>query len=259
MTALFSERLLPALKAAGIHFLLSAVLAAGLAMLVFRLWFPAPFDELIYGRQLFLLIAAVDVVCGPLLTLVLFNPNKSSRKWRIDLTLIVLVQCTALAYGLVQLAASRPIFLAFEGDRFRVVQGADVETNALPLSPENLQGLSWTGPKMLGVKLLESTDPEYPKSVQLSMQGLHPAFRPSRWVPYDQVFEELGSTLRPLQELAARYPERLEELDAVERLSGVPSESLGFLPLVSGMTTDWVVILRRDDLQPVEFLHMDAW
>ncbi len=259
MTVLFSERLRPALKAAGLHLLLSAGLASGLAILVFRLWFPAPFDELIHGRQLFLLITVVDVVCGPLLTLVLFDPSKPRYKWRIDLTLIVLVQCAALAYGLAQLSGSRPVLLAFEGDRFRIVQAADVEKDALPHAPEELRTLGWTGPRMVGVKLLESTDPEYPKSVQLAMQGLHPAFRPSRWIPYEQSIPRLRSTLRPLIELSERYPARTQELTVVEHVAGLRSGELGFLPLVSGETTDWVVVLRRDDLRAVGFLHMDAW
>lgn len=259
MAPQFGGRLRAALRVAGLHLLLSAALAFAVAMLVFQLWFPSPFDELIHGRQLFFLITAVDVVCGPLLTLVLYSPYKSKRKWRIDVGLIVLVQCTAFSYGLWQLSTSRPVLLAFEGDRFRVVQAADVIVEELPSSPEDLRNLGWAGPRLVGVRLLEPTDPEFPKSVQMAMQGMHPAFRPTRWEPYERAGTRLAYALRPLAELAARYPARADELAAIEDASGVQIKNLGFLPLVSGITTDWVIVLSRPNMKPVGYLHMDAW
>lgn len=259
MTQTLGNRLRAALRLAGLHLLLSAFLASGVAILVFRLWFPAPLDELIHGRQLFLLITLVDVVCGPLLTLVLFNPLKPRYKWRIDFALIVVVQCVALVYGLWQLSASRAVLLALEGDRFRVVQAADVDRSALPFAPEALRRLSWTGPGLVGVHLLQPSDPGFAQSIQLATQGEHPAFRPARWVPYEDTWARSSAGLRPLSELALRYPGRREEIDAVMHNAGLGEEALGFLPLVSGTNTDWVIVLRRQDGQPVGHLHMDAW
>lgn len=259
MTEMFAGRLRAALKVAAIHFLISAVVAIVVALLVFKLWFPPPYDELIHGRKLFLLITAVDVVCGPLLTLVLFNPMKPKQKWRIDVALIALVQSLALGYGLFQLSSSRPVFLALEGQRFRVVQAADIDSAQLSQAPDSLQHLSWTGPRLLGVRLLEPTDPGYPKSLQLAMQGLHPAFRPERWQTYEEMGAHLGNALRPLTEVVTKYPDAASDLEAVQTFQQVAAQDLGFLPLVSGMTTDWLVVIRRDNFQPVLFLHLDMW
>ena len=63
-----------ALKAALVHLSGSLLVAVMAASLVFGLWYPYPYRELSGGRDLFFLVVAVDVVCGPLLTLVLFNP-----------------------------------------------------------------------------------------------------------------------------------------------------------------------------------------
>lgn len=259
MTDLLSGRLRAASKMAALHLLLSAALAAAVAFLVFKLWFPSPYDELIHGRQLFLLITAVDVVCGPLLTLVLFDPLKPKHKWRIDIALIAITQCLALGYGLVQLSGSRPIFLALEGDRFRVVQAADVDSRQLTQAPTSLRDISWTGPRLLGVTLLEPTAPEYPISLQLAIQGLHPAFRPERWRPYEDMAEPLGNALRPVAEIISKYPDTQHELRQLEMDLGLAEQDLGYLPLVSHMITDWVVVLRRDNLQPVLFMNRDLW
>ena len=48
-------------------------MAAGL---VFALWYPYPYREISGGRELFLIVVAVDVIMGPLLTLAVFNRSK---------------------------------------------------------------------------------------------------------------------------------------------------------------------------------------
>ena len=71
-----ASRLRPALRAAAWHVSLSLAVAALVAFLVFGFWFPAALRHLAGGADLFWLIVGVDVVCGPLLTLVIFNPAK---------------------------------------------------------------------------------------------------------------------------------------------------------------------------------------
>ena len=61
------------LRASGIHFGISLCIAALAAALVFGLWYPYPYREISGGRELFFLLAAVDVIMGPLITLAIFN------------------------------------------------------------------------------------------------------------------------------------------------------------------------------------------
>jgi hypothetical protein len=60
-----------AAQAAGIHSLCSVLVAAMAAWVVFAVWYACPYRELSGGRERFLLLESEDVVCGPLLTLVL--------------------------------------------------------------------------------------------------------------------------------------------------------------------------------------------
>ena len=81
------SRIRSATKAAGCHLGLSVLVAVGVAVVVLGLWFPYPFRALSGGQHLFWIIVGVDVVCGPLLTTVLFNPAKSRRELTLDLSL----------------------------------------------------------------------------------------------------------------------------------------------------------------------------
>ena len=175
-----STRLQASSKVALVHFCFSLVVAISVAGFVLFVWFPGDIYRLTGGIGLFVVLMLVDLVCGPGLTIVLFDPNKLKWKWRIDIVLIALVQISALGYGVFQIAKIRPVYLAFEADRFRVVQALDIDLAQLGDAPSLLQSLPWTGPLPVGVRLLEPTDPNYLNSVQESFRGFHPAFRPSR-------------------------------------------------------------------------------
>ena len=256
---LLDLRLRAAGRAALIHFGVSLVVAAAAAFLVFQVWYPYPYREVSGGRGLFLILILVDLVCGPVLTLVLFDPKKSRLKWRVDVALIVIVQVGALLYGLHQVSIARPVFLAFEGDRFRVVHASDVDRHRLSEAPQGFVPFRWTGPELIGTRLAKPTDSDFPQSVQLSLQGLPPAFRPGRWQLYRTQSASVLSAAKPFAELKVKHPTRLDDLRSFVAKSGKTESHLGYVPLVRDEITDWVVIVDLSNADPVGFLHLDGW
>ena len=253
------ERLRAAARFALKHLGVSALIAAICAALVFFVWYPYPYSELASGRELFALVVSVDVVIGPLLSFAVFNPSKPRAElWR-DLGIIFILQLGALSYGMYSVTQARPVWLAFEGDQFRIVAIPDVDANELSRAPEGLRTYSWTGPKTIAVRLLANTDPEFPKSIQLAMQGVHAAFRPERWVPYDTQRTAAISKAKSLSELRRKRPNDASKIDALVADSGRPENDLGYLPLASQYRTDWSVVINLKDGSPVGFLPIDAW
>lgn len=84
-------------KASLIHLALSAVIYVALLYLIVFLWYPQPYFAADGGWQGVQLITGVDLVLGPLLTLIVFKSGKPGL--RRDLTLIGLVQTVALVWG----------------------------------------------------------------------------------------------------------------------------------------------------------------
>ncbi|NTV87211.1 MAG: pilus assembly protein, partial [Burkholderiaceae bacterium] len=113
-------------RAAAVHLCISLLVAGVAAGLVFGLWYPYPYREISGGRELFLLVVAVDVVLGPLVTFVVFNRTKPRKELVRDLALVGLMQLAGLAYGLWTVHEARPVHLVFEIDRFRAVHAVDV-------------------------------------------------------------------------------------------------------------------------------------
>jgi hypothetical protein len=67
-------------KAASTHLSISIVLASIVIGLIIFGWYPLPLFWDIGGPMLIALIVGIDVVLGPAMTLILFNPKKSRRE-----------------------------------------------------------------------------------------------------------------------------------------------------------------------------------
>ena len=98
-------------RAAWYHFLISLGILVFLAYLVVFVWYPGFFFTIDGGWQGMRLITAVDLVLGPLLTLIVFKAGKPGLKF--DLTVIGLLQSLCLAAGLFIVYNERPQFFVF--------------------------------------------------------------------------------------------------------------------------------------------------
>lgn len=256
---LMNNRLRIALKASLAHLLISLLIALLCAILIFGVWYPHPLDQLAKGRDLFILIIMIDVICGPLLTLVVFDKSKpTSELWR-DLSLIGVIQIFALCYGIFSLANARPVWVAFEGDRFRIVSVPDINLENLHLAPKTLQQLSFLGPKLLGVRLSTGADADFKDSIIQSLNGEPPAFRPARWVPYKTQVNDIIETAKPMEKLLEKYPDQKNTLEKIAIKNQLRLDEMGYLPLLADGELEWTIILGLVDGTPKAYLQLSAW
>lgn len=232
------------------HLLLSLMVAALTAVLVFGVWFPVPYRELSGGLALFVLILCVDVVCGPLLTLLLLHPSKVRHLLLIDAVLIAGLQLSALAYGLHSLSLARPVAVVFEADRFRVVACADIQEIDLPKAPEWVRPWGFESPRVLGTRGAR-TGAEKLNSVNASVQGVEPGQRPDWWQDYALSVPKVLEKAHPLELLQQINPGKIHRIQVIAAQAALAPEAgetsspnaLRWLPLVSRQATDWVVLL----------------
>lgn len=261
MSSTASSQLLtaPRWRAAGWHLCASVLVAGLVALLVFGVWFPYPYRELSGGRDLFLMILGVDVVCGPLLTLVLFNPRKSRRELFIDLSLVVAVQLAALAYGAHTMSQARPVWLAFEADRFRVVSVAEIDPDRVKDAATEFQHLPWTGPRLIAVRVPKPADADFSHSVDLGLAGLDVTFRPAYWRPYDEQRASVLARAKPLAVLRKAHPQQADVIAQAVARSGLAENKLLFLPLVSRRSDAWVALVNAANADVVSYAPLDGF
>ena len=244
---LMTERLAPSrIRFAALYALrhlgLSAAAAALSAALVFGLLYPAPYRALLGVESIFLLVLAVDVVCGPLLTLILASPKKSRRERWLDFGLIGVIQLAALVYGLHSVWAARPVVLAFEVDRLVVVTANEIDPAQLAQAPEGLRTLPWWGVRQVATRRPANSQ-EMLSSLEQGLAGISPAMQPGWWLPWNPQQPDMKARAKPLPELIARRPQDAPALHGAAKAAGAEPAALLYLPLTSSKTKDWVALL----------------
>lgn len=245
------------LKASAIHLSLSLGVAAVAGLLVFGLWYPYPYRETSGGRELFLIVIAVDVVLGPLITLAVFNRSKPHRLLVRDLTIVGLLQIAALAYGLWTVSAARPVHLVFEYDRFRVVHAFEVPEELLGQAPQEVRKMPFSGPNILALRPFRDVREEG-EATMMALQGLHLSARPDLWQIYAQARPRVLAAAKPLGELRQRFPQQGGLIDAGVIQAGRSEHELMYLPMVA-RSSFWTVLLDAQSAEVLSFVPLDSF
>lgn len=239
-----STRISSAIRVSLAHLLLSLLVAGVAGALVFLVWYPAPYQNLSGGRELFWLVMVVDVICGPLLTAVLFNPAKPRRElWR-DLTMVAIIQLCALGYGLQTVWAARPLFLVLEVDRFKVLGRPDLPGLSLSELAPAIRPSFFSGP--IAVALRDPKDEKERQTVLFeSIQGGRDyGERPEFYLPYQR--DNAFKSLTRAQPLSIFLEKRPDQKDAAQKLAADKKADLAqwiYLPVLARQ--DWVAVLDK--------------
>ena len=246
------------LKAFSLHFIATALVAALAALLVFKLWYPPPFAEMMGGMKLFMLVVACDLVLGPLVSLVIYNPRKKRKELLTDYAVVVALQLAALAYGLHTVAQARPAFLVFAVDRYAVVSAGELPDSERQkaMRPEWRQA-HWLG-GFPTVYALPPTDPDATFDLIMSAMG---GGRDVQHVVenYRPVAAHVPEVLRmakPVAELRERFTSRAVDIDAAVAQSGREAQTLRWLPVQAG-SAFWTALIDSQTGLPVAWVDLD--
>ncbi len=185
----------------------------------------------------------MDVVCGPMLTMVLADPLKSRRELSLDLGLVAVIQLLALFYGIYSVALGRPVAVVFEKDRYVVVSASEVSEKHLAEANSPFNDIPLIGIRHLSVRNSSGSD-EFLESLDLSLQGVSPSMRPNWWQDYDAAVDEIAKKALPLQSFynSQSSADKILLDKAIED-SGSSADNLYYLPVVSATVTDWIALL----------------
>ncbi len=237
-----------------VHFVVTVVLALAAAALIFLVWYPDPFHTMLGGTTLFLLVAGCDLALGPLISLVIYNSQKSRRQLVFDYSLVGLVQLGALFYGVYIVADARPAFVAFVGDRLEIVAAGDLTDADLAKArnPEFGRRPLW-GPQLVSTVV----PPEDRNEVMMSgLSGKDVQFMPRYFVPYESQVEKIRSRAKSLSEITAKHPDAEAMIAAAQADAG--SSELGWLT-VHYARGFWTALVDISSGLPVAYLPIDPY
>lgn len=131
-----------------VHLGISLIIFIALLAIIILLWYPGVFIHM-GAWQGIQIVIAVDLVLGPLLTLIVFNPTKKSLP--IDLSIIAIIQLSCLGYGVWAIEQQRPLVQAILDDELRIIPKAQYTSQGISL--EFLKNIPGSIPKMVILNL----------------------------------------------------------------------------------------------------------
>lgn len=245
------------LGAAALHLTGTIVVALIAATCVFGIWYPFPYRDLAGGRDLFLLLVSVDLVCGPLLTLILFNSNKPKRELLTDLGLVISIQLVALIYGVWTVWQARPLYMAAEVDRFKLVSAPDLRGASLGRLPAELQPSIFSGPKFVAIREPIDIAERSQILAEVIDGGADFGERPSFYLPYTgDAARKMLARSKSLEIFLQKYPAHRKEAEQLAAEKGKKVNLMKYLPIVGRQ--DWIAILD-DDAFVIGYLRGDGF
>ena len=241
------------MRAAGVHLALSIAAVSLLAALMLWLWYPPAYFVADGGWRVLRIIVLVDVVIGPLLTLIVFNRAKPELKR--DLAVIALIQLAAFGYGAATMYLYRPAFVTVAGNAAFTVNWRDLAAAGGDLSGAQALAATAPAPVLVDLRMPATAAERAALWTNFSQGGRAPTHEAHRYIALTP--ERLDATLTSADDMA-----KLAKSDAgiAAELAKVhaahpdkPAASLGFLPITcrfdvvvlvfdrkSGSIIDWM-------------------
>ena len=219
------------------HFLFTLISAGLTAILVFLVWYPDSLYNVVGGIEIYKLVILLEICLGPVVSFVVFNPNKSKRELVLDYTLIATVQISALVYGLYVIYQGRPVFEVYYDSKVHIVTALELDEQDLKAARE-YNSLSVLGP--LEVCISRPLDPKKKQELLFSgIAGKDVEFFPEYYRTCDH--GEISSGAYPL----ARLKDIVREKKLPAALLSGTSRFDKWVPLIS-KNGIWVLALSSE-------------
>ncbi|MCU7937771.1 MAG: hypothetical protein KZQ64_10850 [gamma proteobacterium symbiont of Bathyaustriella thionipta] len=239
-----------------LHLAISASVISAFVLIVWFIWYPAPFLYIEGGFQIIMILVGVDVILGPLLTLIIYKPGK---KWLVfDLSVIAAVQIAALIYGTYTIYLERPQYIVFTVDRFNLIAAGSIDTSKL--QDKTLESTIFDQPKFIFALQPENTKMKNNVRNNAFAGGKDIDRLPEHYRQYTLHKETLLNNHHQLKlsHLLDTYPDIEEEIKKIEISQQMKRDAFIFYPL-TGKKRDLIIILNNKNAQKVGYLDVDPW
>ena len=233
------------------HLLLSFLVALLVVGLVFFIWYPSPLNTAVGVTHIFLMLLVIDVILGPLLGLLVYKEGKKTLKF--DLSVIILIQISALCYGVFSIEQGRPAWLVYNVDRFELVRKNElVDTNIQQAQPQ-FQKPSWFKPQYVATEFAKDTQQRNDEMFAEVFSGISISQRPERYVELTQAKTQIQQRALPLVELQQYNP----KIDVEKTLAKYPKAD-AWLPLKAN-AVDMVILVNKESASIIKIVDLRPW
>lgn len=233
------------------HLSISIFIALLIVGLIFFVWYPQPLATAVGVTQIFLMLIVIDIIIGPLIGLLVYKEGKKSLKF--DLSVIILLQISALFYGLYNLEKGRPVWIAYNVDRFELIRKNEVITDHLHQASEQFQHIPWLKPQYVGVQFAQDKKQRENDMFTEILGGISIAQKPERYVDFAQSQKSIKEQAQPLALL-----NDFNEPDSVQKILSQYPQATAFIPLKASVL-DMTVLVNKNTGDVLEIVNLRPW
>lgn len=212
------------------HLLISLIIALLAMGFVFLIWYPAPLAKALGVTHISLMLLAIDVIVGPVLGFIVFKEGKKTLK--MDLAIIIVLQLSALSYGLFSIYQGRPVWLVFQNDHFDLVRLNDVVVD------KKAHKMNWLKPQFRAVEMGQTALQKNKYVVEEMQTGIPASYRVERYIPIERSANEMLAKKRDLKDLN-HFNKAHDVLKIVKQYP----QAAGWLPLRVMTGIDMVILI----------------
>lgn len=216
---------------------------------VYLTWYPNPLAQAVGADKIFVLILIVDVIIGPSLGLLVYKERKKSLKF--DLGIIILLQFTALVYGIYSLAEGRPVWMVYNIDRFELIKKNELFIDDVKKIESAFLHESRFGPQYAAQPSKDKKQQEDDLFAE-AVGGISLAQKPERYVEFKTVKSGIKQKMLPLKQLEQFN----KTVDVQEIISKYP-QAKAYLPLKASMIDMTVLVNSEGDV--VKIVNLRPW
>ena len=120
--------------AAAVHVGFSAILLLVIISLVYFIWYPGALTFAGGAEDGLKIVIAVDMILGPLLTLVIYNIAKPRKELIRDLSIIALFQISCLVAGMSFVYEQRPLVVVYNTHHFQIYDAQKLKDSGIQIN-----------------------------------------------------------------------------------------------------------------------------
>ncbi|HJF26761.1 MAG TPA: type IV pilin accessory protein [Acinetobacter lwoffii] len=233
------------------HLLLSFLVALLVVGLVFFIWYPSPLATAVGVTRIFLMLLVIDVILGPLLGLLVYKEGKKTLKF--DLSVIIVIQIAALGYGVYNIEQGRPVWLAYNVDRFELIHKNEIITDHINQALTQFQHTSWFKPQYVAVQFAQDKKQREEDMFAEVLAGISLAQKPERYVDFAQAKASIKQRAQPLALL-----NDFNDPNVVKIMLAQYPQATAFLPLKAN-AVDMTVLVNKENGTVIKIVDLRPW
>lgn len=170
-----------------------------------------------------------------------------------DLSIIIALQILALGYGVYSIEQGRPVWLAYNVDRFELVRKNEMITDHINQALPQYQHTSWFKPQYVAVEFAKDKKQRQDDMFAEALNGISLAQKPERYVDLAQVKSKIKQRAQPLALLSEFNAPNL-----VKTILTKYPEANAFVPLKAN-AIDMTVLINKDTGEVVKIVDLRPW